>query len=175
MKLSAIAGSSFIIFRPPLLGMSKVRQWLNEKFVIPARSLSHSQIGLSLGVGLWGGIFPIPACSTFATVFLCSTVLVSLFNAAMTTITLSINFAVTPIQFMLIPVFLGRVGMPVSSAGELLDMIKGQSWGETISSFGKSFMYASLLWAVLAPVAIIMIQYIVVLSLKTLGSKQRHN
>ncbi len=155
--------------------MSKVNQWLNDKFVVPARSLSHSQIGLALGVGLWGGIFPIPACSTFATVFLCSTILISMFNTAMTTISLSVNLAVTPVQFMLIPVFLGIVGMPVSNAGDLLNMIKGQTWGETMSSFGKSFMYASLLWAVLAPLIIIIIQYLVVLSMKAVGVKNRHN
>lgn len=155
--------------------MSKVKQWLNDKFVVPARSLSHTQIGLSLAVGIWGGIFPIPACSTFATVFLSSMILASFFNAAMTTIAFSVNIAATPAQFMLIPSFLAAVGLRVNNAGELVDMIKSQTWGETMTSFGKSFVYATILWAIIAPVAIIVIQNIVVLVLKTFGPNQRRN
>jgi hypothetical protein len=155
--------------------MSRVRNWINTKFIVPASTLRPQEVGLSLAVGIWGGIFPIPALSTFATVFLCSTVLFSMFNTAMTTIALSVNLAVTPLQLLFMPIFLSFVGFPISSASDVVDMVKSQSILESISSFGKGFMYASGLWAVLAPVMILIIQALVVAILKFVGHSKRRN
>ena len=139
--------------------MSAIKNWLNEKLVTPAKSLSGSQVGLAVGVGFWGGVFPIPACSTFATLALCSTILFSMFNPAMTTIAISINLAVTPLQLVLMPVFMDMpskfTSLPSCSVSDLIDSIKNQPLIHTTKTFGACMVWATVAWAVLAPMTIV--------------------
>lgn len=138
--------------------MSKLRKWLDEKLITPAKSLSGSEIGMATAIGFWGGVFPIPAMSTFATLGLCTTIFVSMFNPAMTTIAVSINLAATPIQLMFMPIFMDLpshfINVPSCSVSDLLVSIKQNPFLETLGTFGWCMVWSILAWVVLAPFSI---------------------
>lgn len=138
--------------------MSAIKSWFQTKLVSPAKSLTGSQIGLASGVGFWGGVFPIPALSTFATVFLSSVLMASAFNPAMITIAIAINVIVTPVQLGLMPVFMDLASMvtnlPGCSVSDLLFSIRNEPISNTIKTFGSCMFWAVVAWAVLAPVVI---------------------
>ena len=145
--------------------MVNIRAWVKEKLIVPAKSLNGAQLGLAAGVGFWGGIFPIPALSTFATIGLCSMILSSMFNPAMTTIAISLNLAVTPLQLMFMPVFLdlpSRIaGLPTCSVSDLVHSIKNNPLLETCGTFGLCMIWATIAWALLAPLTIYWIRFLV--------------
>jgi hypothetical protein len=149
---------------------------MNEKLITPAKSLSGSQIGLAIGAGFWGGIFPIPALSTFATLGLTSVILYSMFNPAMTTIAISINLAVTPIQIALMPFFMDLpskyTSLPSCSVSELIDSIKTKPLLHTTKTFGACMFWAVVAWAVIAPFVIFSLRFIVAAASK-LGTKKK--
>lgn len=138
--------------------MSAVKLWFNDKLVTPAKSLSGSQIGLAFGSGFWGGVFPIPAMSTFATLFICSVAMSSSFNPAMTTIAIAINLAVTPVQIALMPVFMDLPSwftpLPSCSVSDLLYSIKNEPIMNTTKTFGACMFWAVVAWLLLAPFAV---------------------
>ena len=140
--------------------MSAIKSWVQNKLVFPAKSLTGSQIGLASGVGFWGGVFPIPALSTFATLFLSSVLMASAFNPAMTTIAIAINLVVTPIQIGLMPVFMDLPSMvaplPSCSVSDLLYSIRNEPISNTIKTFGSCMFWAVVSWIVLAPLVIFM-------------------
>ena len=145
--------------------MVQIRKWVNEKLISPARSLAPRQVGLAVAVGFYGGIFPIPACSTFATLALCSAILKSSFNPAMTTIAISINLAATPVQLMFMPVFLDLpsrfAGLPSCNVSDLVTSMKTKPVLETVSSFGSGMIWATLAWGILAPVSILALRFLI--------------
>ena len=142
--------------------MVSIRNWVTEKFVTPANTLSALQIGLSVAIGIWGGVFPIPALSTFATLALCTAILANMFNAAMTTIAVAVNVIVTPLQFLLMPRFMNLPSILTGSAScsisDLMESIKTKSLLETSSSFGLCLVWGVFAWAVSAPLAIFAIR-----------------
>jgi hypothetical protein len=151
--------------------MVNLKKWVNEKLLLPARSLTAFQIGLAVSVGLWGGIFPIPAMSTFSTLALCTILLSSLFNAAMTSLAIAVNVIVTPIQIMVMPLFMNLPSLVSSfgpcSVSELITSIQQKPILETCSTFGVCMTMAVIAWAALAVPAIFLIQFIVASLVRT--------
>ena len=151
--------------------MASVKQWLQEKLITPAKLLSSFQIGLAVAVGVWGGIFPIPAMSTFATLAFCTTIMRSMFTAAMTTISITINLIVTPIQLMAMPFFMNLpsklTGASPCSVGDLVTSIQTKPFLETCSTFGLCMIWAVLAWTVLSPVSIFVIRLLVATVVRT--------
>lgn len=139
--------------------MVAIRKWIDEKLIVPASTLNGYSIGWSVSVGFWGGIFPIPSMSTFATLALTSIIFGSIFTPAMTTIAVSINVAATPVQFFLLPFFMGLksyIGYEdACSVSDLFESIRTKSIFETGAKFGVCMLCAVFFWALLAPFAIL--------------------
>mmetsp|Transcript_24808 Transcript_24808/g.36589 ORF Transcript_24808/g.36589 Transcript_24808/m.36589 type:complete len:169 (+) Transcript_24808:34-540(+) len=93
--------------------LSKVREWFQESILEPASHMEISDILQCVAIGLWGGVFPIPGITTFATIALlfCSPFRV---NGTMKAFSLAVNMLATPIQFAMMPLFLqlGNMLMP---------------------------------------------------------------
>ena len=147
--------------------MSAIKVWFDTKLITPAKSLSASQVGLSLGVGFWGGVFPIPALSTFATLFLCSVIMTSAFNPAMTTIAIAINLIATPLQIALMPLFMDLPSwytpLPSCSVSDLLHSIRNEPILTTTRTFGSCMVWAVVAWVVLGPFVIFSFRLVAVL------------
>ena len=147
--------------------MSAIQNWFETKLMTPARSLSGAQVGLSIGVGFWGGVFPIPAMSTFATLFLCSVILASAFNPAMSTIAIAINLIVTPLQIALMPVFMDLPSwvtpLPSCSVSDLLHSIRNEPILNTTKTFGSCMVWAVVAWVILAPFIIFSFRFVAAL------------
>lgn len=142
--------------------MVEFRKWLEEKLITPARTLDGNKVGFSAAVGFWGGIFPIPAMSTLATLGMTSVIFRSHFNPAMTTIALSINLAATPIQLFLLPFFMGMRSYLVvdgtCSVSDLFQSMKTNPILETGASFGVCLLWAVAFWVLLAPPALFVLR-----------------
>jgi hypothetical protein len=151
--------------------MVDVKKWMNEKFVTPGKLLSPVQIGLAVAVGVWGGIFPIPTLSTFATLAFVS-VLGKRFNTAMSSIAIAVNLLVTPLQFMGMPFFLSLPAkfssLAPCSVGDLMTSIKEKPLLETCTTFGTCMFWAVVGWGTLSAPAIFMLRWVVISILKRL-------
>jgi hypothetical protein len=138
--------------------MDRITNWIHKEIVTPARGLNGDQIALSVAVGIWGGVFPVPAMSTFATFGLTSFVFGALFNPAMITIAVSLNLAVTPVQVSLVPFFMGFrsfVGFNgTCNVSDLVESVKTVPFLESIATFGTCLLWGVLFWALLAPFSI---------------------
>ncbi len=137
---------------------NRTRYWFEEKILEPARTLTQYQFSLSAAVGIWGGIFPIPAMTTVATLIITSVIFVREFNPAMTGIALAVNFLLAPMQLLCMPLFLGipsRIaGLPSCNFINFLEWFKTKKIYQMFSSFGLCMLWAAITWAVLAPVCI---------------------
>ena len=145
--------------------MAAIRTWIHAKLILPAQSLTPSQVGLTTAVGVYGGIFPIPACSTFAALALCSVIFRSSFNPTMTTLALSLNLAATPFQLMMMPVFMDMPSRlwsgPKCDVSGLLTSVRENPISETVSTFGSCLVWATLVWLLFAPIFILVVRHLI--------------
>jgi hypothetical protein len=95
-KLPSRRQSSYSGFK--IFGRAKA--FWREKLLIPASNLTTEQLGLALGAGIWGGIFPVPGVTTAAVGLIiaglrlvgCST------PAPAVALAVAVNLALTPLQ-----------------------------------------------------------------------------
>jgi hypothetical protein len=131
-----------------------LRNFFMERIVKPSIAASAHQIGLSVAVGIWGGIFPVPAMATAVTVFLCTIVLFKFFNSGMTTIAVALNVLLTPIQLVCMPLFMDLphriLGFPACSVESFMYHMNNRPFMETIRTFGSCMIWAVVTWSVLA-------------------------
>ena len=71
--------------------------------ITPAASLSPEEISLSVSLGLWGGVFPVPAVTTFVTLTLTALLKVS---ATQKALAFTFNMLATPLQLLSMPSFI---------------------------------------------------------------------
>lgn len=151
--------------------MVNARKWIAEKLVTPAQALSPVQIGLAVAIGLWGGIFPIPGLSTFATLAFCTIILRGMFNGAMTSLAVGVNVIVTPFQVALLPVFLQLPSQIYASAScsvtDLLESIHTNPILETCSTFGVCLLKGVIAWLILAAPAVLVVRVCVASLVRT--------
>ena len=173
----------------------RMSQWLTVKLIQPAKTLHPDDIGLAAAVGLYGGVFPVPAVSTGATLAMCYGPLRSRYrnssssnnnSAAMMSITLVLNLIATPFQLLLMPKFLNApynfVNNPqvkekikayfpdwVSSkadsiqscnVSDFVGAIETKPVSEVLIKFGSSIIWASVAWALMAPIAILSSRFV---------------
>ena len=74
-----------------------------EYVITPAKELSSEEISLSVSVGLWGGVFPVPAVTTFITLVLVGILQLSVTQKALA---LTFNMLATPLQILNMPTFI---------------------------------------------------------------------
>lgn len=170
----------------------RMSQWLTVKLIQPAKTLRPDDIGLAAAVGLYGGVFPVPAVSTGATLAMCYGPLRSRYrsssssSAAMMSITLVLNLIATPFQLLLMPKFLNapynfvnnsqvkekiKAYFPdwVSSkadsiqscnVSDFVEAIETKPFNEILIKFGSSIIWASVAWALMAPIVIISSRFV---------------
>ena len=71
--------------------------------ITPASELEANEISLSVSIGLWGGVFPVPAVTTFATILLAAILRVS---ATQKALAFTFNMLATPLQLLSMPSFI---------------------------------------------------------------------
>lgn len=77
-----------------------------SKYVIlPIQTLSPNEAGPSIAVGFYGGLFPIPGTTIFAT-FALLYIMPTTFSTAMKGLVFAVNTVVFPLEFYLLPFFI---------------------------------------------------------------------
>ena len=71
--------------------------------ITPAAELEAKEVSLSVTIGLWGGVFPVPAVTTFVTMLLVALLRVS---AAQKALAFTFNMLATPLQLLSMPSFI---------------------------------------------------------------------
>jgi hypothetical protein len=157
------------------------------KLIQPAKTLAPGDIGLAAAVGFYGGVFPVPAVSTGATLAMCYGPLRARYNPAMLSITLVFNAIATPFQLLLMPTFMNLpyncVNIPKvketiklylpdwmtkmteniesCNVADFVEAVKVKPISEVVIKFGSSMVWASFAWASLAPFAILSSRFLV--------------
>ena len=88
----------------------RLRAWFSESIVMPVYAMDAGELGKCTSVGIWGGIFPVPAVTTVVTLFLLW-VLPAKFTPAQKALAIAFNLLVAPLQFLVMPVFVIVGGM----------------------------------------------------------------
>ena len=112
--------------------------WFTTNVIEPTKQLTFQQIFVAVGIGIWGGIFPIPITTTlalFGAIGLANALPRSRcikFNVPMTTLATAVNIAVLPLDLLMMPVFFGRgcslIGSTTKEMGcEINDQLK-KNW-----------------------------------------------
>jgi hypothetical protein len=94
--------------RSPEVGLrARINYWVMKKLLHPAQQMSARQVLLSVFIGLWFGLFPVPGLSTLMltvyTVVIRTLLWRYRLNTAQTTLAFSVNLLATPLCFILIP------------------------------------------------------------------------
>lgn len=74
-----------------------------EYVIAPASELEANEVSLSVSIGLWGGVFPVPAVTTFVTMLLVALLRVSVTQKALA---FTFNMLATPLQLLSMPSFI---------------------------------------------------------------------
>jgi len=77
--------------------------WFHQYVVTPAAELEAHEISLSVSIGLWGGVLPVPALTTVATILLAAILHVSSTQKALA---FTFNMLATPLQLLTMPSFI---------------------------------------------------------------------
>jgi hypothetical protein len=142
--------------------MTKVLEWLKKDVYHPLLEMNHSQRTAAAAVGVVGGIFPVPALTTFATLLV---VRLADLHTAQSAVAVAINIAVAPLQIALIPSF--------ASAGSLITGADGSLFtseallrhmGEGLVSFAHNgaslLVHATLAWVLLVCVTLFVLRFL---------------
>ena len=174
---------------------ARMSQWLTVKLIQPARTLHPDDIGLAAAVGLYGGVFPVPAVSTGATLAMCYGPLRSRYRSisssnnsatAMMSITLVLNVIATPFQLLLMPKFMNvpynfvnnsqvkekikayfpdwvslkADNIQSCNVSDFVEAIETKPISEILIKFGSTIIWASVAWALMAPIAILSSRFV---------------
>jgi hypothetical protein len=75
----------------------------HEYVITPAIDLEAEEFSLSVSIGLWGGVFPVPAVTTFVTMLLVAFLRLSVPQKALA---FTFNMLATPLQLLSMPSFI---------------------------------------------------------------------
>lgn len=134
--------------------MEKVRHWFQTKLRNPWRRLHTAEKLLALIVGVLGGVFPIPALTTIATLALAS--LLAL-NAPQTGVATAINLALTPVAIGMIPVFAHLAAFfsgadTTTFSAEFLMAAAAESLTHLLAVAASVLIHATVAWVVITAV-----------------------
>ncbi|EKX50504.1 hypothetical protein GUITHDRAFT_103736 [Guillardia theta CCMP2712] len=132
--------------------MDRLKRFLRHELYEPAVRMSATELGISLSAGGWGGLFPIPGATTIAVFFLLL-LLRTRFTVTpvVSALSVAINLLLTPIQLMLIPLFM----LPFSqcSPSSFLAQVHELPLLVLVVEFGQCLAGSVLVWTAAAPVA----------------------
>ena len=116
--------------------LTAVGQWFHEKVVRPLNDLSVAGKLVSVAFGTWFGIFPIPAVSTFLLLFTFNVLRLRKadFNKAQMTLATAVNLLMTPLMFLLLPIWL--------AIGSFFFRLEECSASDIIPAFSNSVVHA---------------------------------
>lgn len=135
----------------------RVKMAVNEKLLVPLRQLTLVEIVVSCGVGVLGGVFPIPMVTTVVTLLLAK---VLHCNAPQVMLSTTANFICTPLQIVMIPVF-ARVmallsrGDPSGYTTAALKASLEKGYGAFFASSSTMLLYATIAWCLFAGAAML--------------------
>jgi hypothetical protein len=89
--------------------LAQMREWIYETIVKPTSKMETSDIGKCLSLGIWGGMFPCPGVTTLVVILLVF-VLPNKFTPAMKAIAVAMKFVVSPLHYLMIPIFMTAGG-----------------------------------------------------------------
>ncbi|CAK0843286.1 unnamed protein product [Prorocentrum cordatum] len=97
--------------RAPAGLVARARAWGAEHLLEPAREMTRRQLVVASAVGVWGGVFPIPPCTSPATLFCIGFFSAGVprrlrFNVPMASIAIVLNELVLPLDLLLMPQFI---------------------------------------------------------------------
>lgn len=127
-------------------------QWVQHKLVDPLAQLPLSERVTAVAVGIIGGMFPIPALTTVATVGMAKVISIS---APQFMVACAVNLLVTPLEVAMIPFFavggaamMGADSTNFTAAHLLAAMENGLS--ALLRDALAMLIHAALCWTVLA-------------------------
>eukprot|EP00960_Hanusia_phi_P027710 746970-Hanusia_phi.AAC.3 len=132
--------------------MERLRRFARHEVYEPAVKMSMAELGMSLSAGGWGGLFPIPGATTIA-VFALLICLRTRFTVSpvVSALAVAINLLLTPVQIMLIPVFM--LPFPQCSPSSFLSNLNEVPLFTLVAEFGQCLAGSVLVWAAAAPLA----------------------
>jgi hypothetical protein len=80
--------------------LMNARTFWNEKIYGPARSMTGAELGVALGVGIWGGLFPMPGATTAVVAALLAALPFAgvRISPPAAGLSIAVNLALTPVQ-----------------------------------------------------------------------------
>lgn len=90
--------------------LSRLRQWFVESILKPTSKMEASDVAKSVSLGAWAGMFPCPGITTFVA-FLLVFVIPNKFSPAMQALAVATKFLVSPLHYMMIPIFMVTGGL----------------------------------------------------------------
>ena len=140
----------------------QVRKWLHEHLISPMIAMTWIEKLISVFIGFWFGVFPIPGASTpilLAALFLIDRFIDDRLTTAEKTVCTAINLLCTPIIFLLLPIWihLGQIllgNRGHCDVGELISEFKSHGMMQTLSDFTHCLVVATFAWGLYTPVVI---------------------
>lgn len=88
-----------------MFSLSQLREWILESIVKPTSKMETSDIGKCFSLGIWGAMFPCPGITTLVVILLVF-VLPNKFTPSMKAIAFALKFIVSPLHYIMIPIFM---------------------------------------------------------------------
>ena len=132
--------------------MQAVSDWFDAKLRRPLAAMSSAERFLVVLVGVVGGIFPLPALTTIATLLLS---VVLKFGSAQSAVAAVVNLLVTPIEFVLIPTF-AKLGCCFTGEDatkftiQVIQAAAAEGVVSLVKNASSMLIHACLAWMVLA-------------------------
>jgi len=150
--------------------------FVDAKLIQPARQMTCRQVAVAVGVGAWGGVFPVPPCTspaTFGCIMFYSAGVpkAQRFNVPMISIAMVLNELILPLDLLMMPGFI-CVGQEAYSRltdpeflpqervkirrrnTERVNVMAEEMHDDLTASlqrFGKQFAVGAAAWAVATP------------------------
>lgn len=135
--------------------MQQVRHWTRQKITRPLAAMSAWDRATCLLVGVLGGLFPVPMVTTAVTVALCAMLGLSAVQSGVAT---AVNFALTPAQLFMIPVFANLCAVvlrqPADFTVETVKSKLNEGFAAIVTNAASMLVFASVTWALLCAIAI---------------------
>jgi hypothetical protein len=137
----------------------QISGWLHKHLFSPMYAMTRVQKAVSIFIGFWFGVFPIPGLTTpvlFAAMFCINRVVEHPLSTAEYTVATAINLLSTPVLFILLPTWIHLGQMLVGSAGQcdvgqLTKEFSDNGLLQTLSDFAQCLFMATFAWALYTP------------------------
>jgi len=143
--------------------LKNLSDWIDTHVIVPTRKLPSIDVFRACLLGVYGGLFPVPGVTTAIVtllIFICRFFKIFL-SGPLVGFALTINFILTPINLLCIPIF-SNYGISILSPQahcpwtEILEI----SWSQMFRDFSFCFGSAIFFWLCFSPIFTILIIYI---------------